>query len=214
MGERLMAYDETVAGTTAPGRGRPRSERSRQAILHAVNELMLDRDLSEISMEAVAARAGASKATIYRWWPSKELLVLEALRGDWETTVPEAPDTGSLAGDLRALMLPWTRELAAKPYGRVIAALVARAQADAEFAGEYRTRFVEARRAHGRVAFNRAIGRSEIPEDTDIEVALDLLYGPVYHRILHGHAAVTEGFANTLVDYVLAAVSSPSGKVR
>jgi AcrR family transcriptional regulator len=209
-----MAREATAAETSASRRGRPRSERSRQAILSAVNELMLERDLSEISMEAVAARAGASKATIYRWWPSKELLALEALRSDWEASVPEAPDTGSLAGDLRALMLPWTRELAAKPYARVIAALVARTHADTEFAGEYRTRFVAARRAHGRAAFLHAIERGDIPPDTDVEVALDLLYGPVYHRILHGHAAVTESFANTLVDHVVAAVSRSSGGSR
>src|SRR5271155_1186643 len=98
-----------TAGTTTR-RGRPRSEHSRQAILRAMSELVLDRDLSEISMDAVAERAGASKATIYRWWTSKELLVLEALRSEWDTALAEVTDTGSLAGDLNALIIPWTRE--------------------------------------------------------------------------------------------------------
>jgi AcrR family transcriptional regulator len=204
-----MPRRETAA--TPPRPGRPRSERSRQSILRAASDLALERDLSEISMDAVAERAGSSKATIYRWWPSKELLVLDALLSEWDTATPDPGDTGSLAGDLRALMIPWTRELAAKPYGRVIAALVSSAQADPEFAREYRTHFVGPRREHGRTAFGRAIERGEIPGDTDVEVALDLLYGPFYHRLLHGHATVTDRFSNTILDYVVAALTAAKG---
>jgi AcrR family transcriptional regulator len=200
--------------TAEARRGRPRSERSRRAILRAVSELVLERDVSEISMDAVAERAEASKATIYRWWPSKELLVLDALRDEWDVVALEASNTGTLAGDLRALILPWTRELAAKPYGRVIASLLARVHADAEFAQEYRTHFVLLRREHARIAFLRAIERGEIPAATDVEAALDLLYGPIYHRFLHGHAAVTDSFADTIVDYVVAAVSAPDARRR
>lgn len=201
-----------TAGTPAR-RGRPRSERTRLAILRAASDLVLERDLSEISMDAVAERAQASKATIYRWWPSKELLVLDAIRSEWDTATPEVTDTGSLAGDLRALMIPWARELAAKPYARVIASLVASAQADPEFAREYRTQFVGPRRERGRSALHRAIERGDIPRSTDVEAALDLLYGPFYHRLLHGHAAVTARFAGTIVDHVVAAVSASDRRV-
>jgi AcrR family transcriptional regulator len=195
-------------------RGRPRSERSRRAILGAASDLLLERGLSEISMDAVADRAGASKATIYRWWPSKELLVLDALLSEWATAIPDEIDTGSLAGDLRALILPWARQLTAKPYGRVIAALVAGAQRDPHFAHEYREHFVKPRREHARNALARASERGEIPRDTDIDAALDLLYGPFYHRLLHGHAPLTERFARTVVDYVVAALSNAGGEVR
>ncbi len=191
----------------ATQRGRPRSERSRLAILGAVSDLMLERDVSEISIEAVAERAGASKATIYRWWPSKELLALDALRSEWDLAIPEAIDTGSLVGDLRALILPWTRELTAKPYGRTVASFVARAQIDADFAREYREHFVEPRREDARSALQRAIERGEIPPETDVEAALDLLYGPFYHRLLHGHAALTDRFAGTIISYVATALS-------
>ena len=104
------------------------------------------------------------------------------------------------------------RELAARPYGRVIAYLVARAQVDEDFAREYREQFVGRRRARGRVTFERAIERGEIAASTDVETALDLLYGPFYHRVLHGHAAVSEGFARTVLDYVLAAVGAPPSR--
>jgi AcrR family transcriptional regulator len=196
---------------TAPRRGRPRSEASRKAILAAAGELLLAHGLNSISMDAVAERAGASKATIYRWWPSKELLALDALFSDWEPNQASTYDTGSLAGDLLALMRPWARQLASRPYGRVIAAVITRAQNDPEFGAEYRARFVAPRREHGRLIFARAIDRGEIPPDTDVETALDLLYGPFYHRILHGHAKLTDRFTRTIVGYVAAGVANPSG---
>jgi AcrR family transcriptional regulator len=199
-----MAQEQTAAAQ--PRRGRPRSERARRAILEAASTMMRDRDMSELSVDAIAERAGTSKATIYRWWPSKELLVLDALRGEWDAAIPEGVDTGSLAGDLRGLIAPWARELAARPYGRVIASFVARAQIDPQFADEYRAQFVGRRRERGHNAFVRAIARGEIPADTEVEAALDLLYGPFYHRVLHGHAAVDDDFAETIVRYVLAAV--------
>jgi AcrR family transcriptional regulator len=193
-----------------PRRGRPRSETSRNSILQAASELLLQHGPGSISMDAVAQRAGASKATIYRWWPSKELLALDALFSDWAPGQTGDHDTGSLAGDLLSLIRPWARQLTAEPYGRVIAALVTKAHSDPEFAKEYRSRFVQPRREPGRAIFARAIERGEIPADTDVEVALDLLYGPFYHRVLHGHAKVTDNFTRTVVDYVAAAVSKGS----
>jgi AcrR family transcriptional regulator len=198
---------QAPAGQDAPRRGRPRSEASRNAILKAAGELLLKHGLNSISMDAVAERAGASKATIYRWWPSKELLALDALFSEWAPGPADQYDTGSLAGDLHKLIRPWARQLTAQPYGRVIAALITRAQSDPDFAEEYRARFVQPRREQGRAIFARAIDRGEIPADTDIEIALDLLYGPFYHRLLHGHAKLSDRFARTVVDYVAAAVS-------
>jgi AcrR family transcriptional regulator len=195
-----------------PRRGRPRSETTRQAILRAAAELLLEHGLDSISMDAVAERAGASKATIYRWWPSKELLALDALFSEWEATRP-APDTGTLAGDLLALIRPWARRLAAKPYARVIAALISKAQSDPHFAEHYHARFVEPRRDQARALFARAIDREEIPPDTDVEAALDLLYGPIYHRMLHGHAKLTDRFTRTVVDYVTAGAARPAARV-
>ena len=190
-----------------PRRGRPRSESSQRAILRAADELLLEHGLSSISMDAVAERAGASKATIYRWWPSKELLALDAIFSEWDTLTSETCDTGSLAGDLQELMLPWARALGEKPYARVIAVLLAKAQSDPDFGREYRARLVRPRRAHAHTIFVRAIERGEIAADTDIEVVLDLLYGPFYHRLLQGHAALDERFTHTIVDYVVAATA-------
>jgi AcrR family transcriptional regulator len=186
----------------APRRGRPRSETARLAILEAAAELALDRGLAAVSMDAVAERAGVSKATIYRWWRTKETLALDALYHEW-AGVPQPKDTGSLREDLLSLLRPWAKEAVRRPYSRVIAALIATAQTDPVFGRQYRERFVEPRREAGRTIFRRAIAGGEIPPDTDIEVALDLLYGPVYHRLLHGHAPLTDRFVRDVVDATL-----------
>jgi AcrR family transcriptional regulator len=194
----LMPHDSEAQ----PRRGRPRSETARLAILAAAAELALDRGLAAVSMDAVADRAGVSKATIYRWWPTKETLALDALYHEW-AGVPRPRDTGSLRGDLLSLLRPWAKEAGRRPYARVIAALIATAQADPEFGRRYRERFVEPRREAARAIFRRAAGRGEIPAGTDIEVALDLLYGPVYHRLLHGHAPLTDRFVRDVIDTAL-----------
>jgi len=186
-----------------PRRGRPRSEQARLAILDTTSELLLEHGLAGANMDAVAERAGVSKATIYRWWPSKETLALEAVYRAWSDVEPRLTDTGSLRGDLRAMLLPWARRLRERPYGRVIAAFVTEAQTNPAFAEQYRTRFVQPRREEGRAALARAAARGEIPTDTNVEVALDLLYGPLYHRLLHQHARLTDRFVTDVVDTVV-----------
>jgi AcrR family transcriptional regulator len=194
-------------GVEAPWRGRPRSEKARQAILAAAAELLLARGLSAVSMDAVAQQAGVSKATIYRWWPTKETLALDALYTEWAGARPSPRDTGSLRGDLLSLLRPWARLASSRPYGRVIAALITEAQTDPVFAAEYRERFVEPRRDQARAIFRRAIERGEIPADTKIEVALDILYGPFYHRLLHGHAPLNERFVRDVIDTALGGIA-------
>jgi AcrR family transcriptional regulator len=195
-----MSSDVTAE---APQRGRPRSERARKAILEAAAELLLARGLSAVSMDAVAERAGVSKATIYRWWPTKETLALDALYTEWAAARSQTRDTGSLRGDLLSMLRPWARRAGSRPYGRVVAALLTEAQTDPVFGAEYRQRFLEPRREQVREIFRRAIERGEIPAGTKVEVALDLLYGSMYHRLLHGHAPLSDQFVRDVVDTVL-----------
>jgi AcrR family transcriptional regulator len=191
-------------GTAEPApRGRPRSEKARQAILDAAGELLLERGLAAVSMDAVAEQAGVSKATIYRWWPTKETLALDALFTEWAAVAPQPRDTGSLRGDLIALLRPWARLVSSRPYGRVIAGLVTEAQTDPAFAALYQERIVQPRRDQAREIFRRAIERGEIPAGVKVEVALDLLYGPLYHRLLHGHAPLNDRFVRDAIDMAL-----------
>ena len=192
-----------------PRRGRPRSEKAHEAILDAAAELLLARGLGAVSMDAVAERASVSKATIYRWWPTKETLALDALYHEWDTARPSLPDTGSLRSDLLALVRPWIRVVRKRPYARVVAALVEETHTDPEFAKLYHERFVNPRRDPARAILRRAIERHQIRADTDIEVALDLLYGALFHRLLHAHAPLSDSFVEDVVDATLAALAAP-----
>jgi AcrR family transcriptional regulator len=188
-------------------RGRPRSARAHEAILKAAAGLLLERGLDAVSMDAVAARAGVSKATIYRWWPTKETLALDALYTEWSAAAPAPRDTGSLRGDLLELLSPWAQLVGTdQPYARVIAALLAEARTDPAFAAEYQQRVVQPRRDQARAIFGRAIERGEIPAGLDLEVALDLIYGPLYHRLLQGHAPLDDAFVQAATDMALTGI--------
>lgn len=193
-----------------PVRGRPRSEKARKAILEAAAELLVDRGLAGVSMDTVAERAGVSKATIYRWWPTKEMLALDALYTKWAAVAPRPRDTGSLRGDLLELLRPWADLVRTGPYARLIAALITEAQTDPVFAAEYRGHVVQPRREQGREILARAIARGEVPAGVNAEVALDLIYGPLYHRLLHGHAPLDEAFVSDVIDMALAGITSRS----
>jgi len=123
-------------------------------------------------------------------------------------------DTGSLRGDLLSLIQPWARLVSSRPYGAVVAQLIAAAQADPAFAAEYRQRFVAPRRASARAALQRAQERGEIPAGTPMEVALDLVYGPIYHRLLHGHAPIDEQFVTDAIDLALNGIRGGGGGIR
>jgi AcrR family transcriptional regulator len=184
-------------------RGRPRSEKASAAILRAAAELLLDRGLEAVSMDAVAQHAGVSKATIYRWWPTKEAVALDALYAEWSEHGPDAPDTGSLRADLLALLRPWARRVRNRPYATVIGTFIAKANRDPQFASEYLERLVTPRREIAKVVFKRAAERGEIPPAARVEVALDLLYGALYHRLLHGHLPLSDRFVTEVVDMTL-----------
>ena len=194
-------------------RGRPRSEKAEAAILRAAAELLLDRGLDAVSMDAVAHQAGVSKATIYRWWPTKEALALDALFTEWTEHRPVTPDTGTLRADLLALLRPWARRVRTRPYAPVIGTFITKANLDPQFASEYLERLVTPRRDNAKKLFERAAERGEIPPGVHVEVALDLLYGALYHRLLHGHLPLSDRFVTDVVDMTLNGIrpATPTG---
>ncbi|MFL6163527.1 MAG: TetR/AcrR family transcriptional regulator [Jatrophihabitantaceae bacterium] len=196
-----------------PRRGRPRSEKARQAILHAGAELLLNRGLDAVSMDAVAEHAGVSKATIYRWWPTKEALALDAFYTEWAQRGAAGTDRGTLRADLLALLQPWVRLVRSRPYALVIGTLITKAHSDPAFAAEYVTRLVKPRRDKAQILFERAAQRGELRPGVRVDVALDLLYGALYHRLLHGHAPLTDRFVAEVIDMTLQGVAAtPTGR--
>jgi AcrR family transcriptional regulator len=194
----------TAAQTSAP-RGRPRSERSHRAILDAANELLAERGFIDLTIEEVAQRAGVGKTTIYRRWPSKGTLVFEAFATDYRNRLP-LQDTGSLRGDLLALLRGFIKVVKGTVTGRTLVGLIAEVQRDQDLAEIWRERFVGPVRAQHRVMFDRAVERGEASPDADPEVLLDLVFGAAYHRLLQSHLALSDRFAQAVVDIVVAGV--------
>ena len=197
---------ETVLPTPAP-RGRPRSERAHQAILDAANELLEERGFVDLTIDEIAQRAGVSKTTIYRRWPTKGTLVFEAFSADFLNRQPR-PDTGSLRGDLLASLRAWIRVNKGTVKGRTLVGLIAEVQRDPELAEIWREDVIAPVRARHRTIVERAIDRGEVTPDTDPDVVLDMVYGPAYHRLLQSHLPLTDRFAQAVVDTVVAGVQT------
>jgi len=197
------------AEAVAPrGPGRPRDARCDGAILDATLELAGAVGLGGLTMDAVAARAGVSKATIYRRWSSKEALVLDA----WMASFPieSVPDTGSLTGDLIAHSRQFRDAVSTGTFGRVLPQMVAAARVNDELAEVYR-RLVADRRARVRVALERAVERNELPVGVDLELVQDLLIGPLFYRTLMLDEVSTDDVIAEVVAIVMAGVLRTAG---
>jgi AcrR family transcriptional regulator len=167
--------------------------------------LLAERPLADISVEEVAARAGVGKASVYRRWPSKGTLAFDAFVSEFGRRHP-AVDTGSFAGDLLADLRAWVRAVRATTVGQTLRGLLAEVQRDPDLADAWKERFVEPMRTQHRAMVERAILRGEVPPGIDVDFLLDLLYGPAYHRLLHGHLPLSDAFVVGVVDAVVAAV--------
>ncbi len=186
--------------------GRPRSERARRAILQAANELLESEGFAALTVEAIAERAGVSKATVYRWWPNKAAVVMDGFLSTVSSEVP-FPHTDCAQEDIRLHMRRLIKALGGK-MGRTVAALIAEGQADRELAEALRSRWLSARRAEVKEILEHGMTRGELREDLDLEVAVDSLYGPIYYRLLVDHAPLEEDFAEALADHVFSGLSA------
>jgi AcrR family transcriptional regulator len=201
------------AGGGGVQRGRPRSQEADRAILTATAELLADRGLSAMSIEEVAARAGVGKTTIYRRWPSKGLLALDAFVTSFREAQPPN-DTGTLRGDLLAALHAWVRAVTQTPMGPMLTSLIAEAQHDPELRGAWRDRVLEPLRVQHRIMLDRAIERGEIPASVDRDVVLDLFFGAAEHRLLLGHLPITDDFIGKVVDVILDGIQPAGARPR
>lgn len=182
--------------------GRPRSETARRAILAAALEELREQGYGALTIEGIAARAGAGKQTIYRWWPSKADVVLDALL-DMAAAKITVPDKGALHADLTVFLTATFRQRDQRP---ILVGLMAQALLDPVFATAFRERFLFSRRATLRGILERAVARGEIGADTDLEMLIDVVYGVLWYRLLLNHAPLSEKDGRELASLIVRAV--------
>jgi AcrR family transcriptional regulator len=178
-------------------RGRPRSEESEKAILAATIQLLTEKPLRDISVEEIARMAGVGKATIYKWWPSKAYVALDAFLKKATQMMPRS-DTGSLWGDILELVRS-QMTFYKSPAGHILGQFVAECQIDREFASLFRKLFLKPRREATSVIFNRGVERGEIDENFDRELVLDMIFGAAIYRMIVGHAPLEAKVADEMV---------------
>jgi AcrR family transcriptional regulator len=208
--------DVTSIPTNSARRGRPRNEELDLVVLRAAAEILAERGFDAMTIEDVAAFAGVAKTTIYRRWSTKGALALDAFLIEFLSQQPSV-DTGSLESDLRVSLTAWARAVVDTPTGRTLVRLVAEAQLDEQLAHSWTERVMTPLRDQHRLMVERAIGREEIPEGSDVEAIMDMTYGPAYHRLLQGHLDITPSFISLVARTIAegaragAAVPRPSG---
>jgi AcrR family transcriptional regulator len=192
-----MTAAKAISGPPAPRRGRPRDAQAEQAILHATVAILSEVGFSHLSIEAVAARAGVGRPTIYRRWPSKLELVIDAV----ERLAPPFPtaDTGDPLTDLRQVVPQLIAGLTSSPIVRAILALAN----DAEVACRLTEQYLAPRRAAIAGILQRAIAAGELRADTDAEMAIDLMVGAAVYRWLVTGQPVDADSGRRFVDAVL-----------
>jgi AcrR family transcriptional regulator len=169
--------------------GRPRSPEAHAAILRATLELALEGGLRGLSMEAIAARAGVGKATIYRRWKSKEELFAEAVQQI--AVAPEVPDTGSVRGDLQAASAAALGRMAPEAF-RTIPRLLAEAGDDPQLLEAMQAALLRPRKAVIGAILRRGVERGELRADLDVELVADVILGTAMATVLMSGGATPE----------------------
>ncbi|MFI5933579.1 TetR/AcrR family transcriptional regulator [Actinoplanes sp. NPDC051494] len=184
-----------------------RNERSRRAILGAALELLAETGYRDLSVEAIAARAGVGKQTIYRWWRGKGAVILDALvdqltrAGD-----PALPDTGDLRADLRGMLRATVAEFADPRLSATTRALTIETLSDDDLAGQVRDRLLRPQLTAVRTRLESARRAGQVRPDVDLDQAVELLFGPLYHRWLLRNGPLTDDYADGIVDLTVTAI--------
>lgn len=213
MRQKLPARNKRSRATGKRSPGRPRSEHARLAILRSTLKLLGENGFSDLTIEAVAAHAGVGKATVYRWWPNKAVLIADAFASS-TTRKLHFPDTGFVRADMSQQMRQLIKVFRS-PRGRIVSAILGGGQSDPDLIAAFRERFLWPRRREAYATLRRGILRGELGQDQDLDLLLDSLYGPIYMRFLIRHDSLTPDFVDRLCELVLGGASprrSQSGR--
>ena len=190
------------------GRGRRPAAEVRAEVLAAAGELLLGDGMSAFTFERVAGLAGASKVTLYKWWPSPGALALEAYFHAVAQRL-EFPDTGDLEADLTTQVRSFIGLLSGRE-GAVIRELIGHAQTDPELLAAFSEKYTRPRRDLAVARMSKARAQGQIRDDVDLEVVVDQLWGAGYHRLLLPDEPLTDEFAMSLVHNIVTGISRPA----
>jgi AcrR family transcriptional regulator len=184
--------------------GRPRSEKTKAAILDAAFGLLVERGYSGLTMEAVAAAAGSGKTTIYRWWRSRAELAVDAFFHATEEAL-RFPETGSARGDFRSQIRELAKLLRGER-GRALAAMLGVARTEPELGTALGERWLAPRQRWGMERMARAAAAGELRPGVDVQAALSVLYGPLYVPLLFGGEVPTPKQVEAYLDVACAGI--------
>lgn len=184
------------------GRGRRPARETRERILAAAGELLLEQGMASFTIEKVAARAPASRMTIYKWWPTKGALALDGYFHVGERAL-RFPDSGDISYDLTKQLRAFAQLLRDTESDRVLSEIIGAAQTDPDLAAAFRERYSVPRRQLAVEVLTRAMERGEIRSDVDPTIVVDQLWGACYHRLLLFHEPITDKFAIALVRNIM-----------
>ena len=190
--------------STGKTRGRPRNHAAREAVLAAAREMLEAGGLTSVTVEGLTARTGVSKPTIYRYWKNSHAVAMEAFLQTAPSATPRRVVRTALEG-LRG-QLHRVVDTFTSTTGRSIAAMIAASQSETELAKAFRVNFILVSREEGRKLLQQAISEGDLREGVDLDVTLDLIYAPLYFRLLMGHGKLTREFADDALNQVLAGI--------
>jgi len=186
-----------------PSAGRPRSEEVHKAILDATLELLIEVGFSALTVEGVATRAGVGKATIYRRWPSKLPLVIEAFS---QLPQLEEVDTGNLVDDLKKMLRSYLQLFYTTPLAAVLPSLAGERAHDPQLSERFDS-VIRSRRQPLVRALERAAERGELSPDLDLDLAADLIVGPIAVRLFFTGGKVSPRMVGPMVDLALSGIA-------
>jgi AcrR family transcriptional regulator len=178
-------------------------------VLATALDLVQDHGYPALTIEGLAACAGVAKTTIYRSWPSKAAVVLDAMFVNSDSRLA-FPDTGSVEQDMRGQMSQLASLFADPAFSKPYLGLIAASQHDPAVADALRNRLIAPRRTVAANTLRRGVERGELRSDLDLEIAIDALYGPIYYRLLVVHQPITVEYTDTVVNEVFAGLRAES----
>ncbi|MFB5193227.1 TetR/AcrR family transcriptional regulator [Alicyclobacillus fastidiosus] len=178
-----------------------RVERSRHTVLATAFELLSEGGVARFTVDEVARRSGVAKTTIYRHWPTREALVIDAC--SQMITQQEAPDTGSLEGDVKAILMEIAHLLQTANWSFVLPSIIDTAERDPEFA-EIHSRIQRGHAAPLREVLQRAAGRGELSAHADVSAIVALLLGPLFYRRWFSREPIDDQFLEAVIERALA----------